>query len=74
MQPVDRNIHMFFAIKTQMYTNTSSIKTTIFSMLMLYALLFKLYNLLFVNYAFFKTINQLICIFNNLLYIIKSQL
>jgi hypothetical protein len=29
MQPIDRNIHMFFAIKTHMYTNTSSIKTTI---------------------------------------------
>jgi hypothetical protein len=26
MQPVDRNIHMFFSIKTHMYTNTSSIK------------------------------------------------
>jgi hypothetical protein len=30
MQPVDRNIHMFFAIKTYIHTNTSSIKTTIF--------------------------------------------
>jgi len=30
MKPVDRNIHMFFAIKTYMHTNTSSIKTTIF--------------------------------------------
>jgi hypothetical protein len=30
MQPIDKNIHMFFAIKTHMHTNTSSIKTTIF--------------------------------------------
>jgi hypothetical protein len=158
MQPVDRNIHMLFDIKTYIHTNTSSIKTTIFcimktshnlnnahaydsliilfesyplvlyeayprvlydtyplfimgltpeffmrltleffmrltfsllwglpssshceaypqlSMLMLYALLFKFYNLLFANYAFFKKINQSMCIFNNLLYIIKSQL
>jgi hypothetical protein len=30
MQPVNRNIHMFFAIKTHMHTNLSSIKTAIF--------------------------------------------
>jgi len=26
MQPVDKNIHMFFAIKTHMHTNTFSMK------------------------------------------------
>jgi hypothetical protein len=79
MQLVNRNIHIIkntyvnyamhahdsLIILCEAYPWNSLRGLPSSSMHMLNDLLFILYNLLFANYAFFKTINQSICSFPN---------